>query len=396
VERLRIDSDGNVGIGTSAPVAGLHARKSVAIAADSIRLNGDQVLRLSAATGSAGGREIFEFGRASYTTGGSEFVNLVMRSSIGDNNFNAGWYQEVFRPRNTNGNGNYFSIGQLTRVGGGPASQTERLRIDSAGNVGIGTSSPSYTIESVSATSNNLLRLRSESTTPAGAVSELRVNTGANSVDLVTGSGDSLLFSPDFTEAMRITSAGNVGIGTSSPGAKLEVSSGATDHLRLTRTAGAYWDVGVGSSLALITKIDGVEAMRITSGGKILAAAGTNWVGTVSESGQSSVIQRGSNANGEFVRYADGTQICQHIISFTTDQSSNLGRRSGLGTWSFPASFINTEYASFGSANNINREFFCISSGLGTATSCQFRMYNIDRTGDESRSMRLIAFGRWY
>jgi hypothetical protein len=97
----------------------------------------------------------------------------------------------------------------------------------SGSNVGIGTSSPSYTIESVSATSNNLLRLRSESTTPAGAVSEFRVNTGANTVDLVTGSGDSLLFSPNFTEAVRIGSSGALLVGTTSPiGAeKLGVSS---------------------------------------------------------------------------------------------------------------------------------------------------------------------------
>ena len=36
-------------------------------------------------------------------------------------------------------------------------------------------------------------------------------------------------------------------------------------------------------------------------------------VGTVSQSGgvpTGAIIQRGSNANGEFVRYADGTQIC--------------------------------------------------------------------------------------
>ncbi len=86
----------------------------------------------------------------------------------------------------------------------------------SAESLGIGTSSPSFTIESVSATSNNLLRLRSEATSPAGAVSEFRVVTGANTVDLVTGSGDHLIFSPSFTEAMRIDSSGNLLVGRTS------------------------------------------------------------------------------------------------------------------------------------------------------------------------------------
>jgi hypothetical protein len=60
-----------------------------------------------------------------------------------------------------------------------------------------------------------------------------------------------------------------------------------------------------------------VERMRIDSAGKILASAGTNWVGTVSQNGQSSIVERGSNANGEFVKFADGTLICTAEIDIT-------------------------------------------------------------------------------
>jgi hypothetical protein len=104
----------------------------------------------------------------------------------------------------------------------------------SAESLGIGTSSPSYTIESVSATSNNLLRLRSEATAPAGAVSEMRIVTEANGVDIQTGSGDYLAFSPNFTEAMRIDASGNVGIGTSSPSSKLHVLAGNGDVAKIS------------------------------------------------------------------------------------------------------------------------------------------------------------------
>ena len=69
-----------------------------------------------------------------------------------------------------------------------------------------------------------------------------------------------------------------------------------------------------------------VSAMRIDSAGKILAATGGGWVGTVSQSGSSSVIERGSNVNGEFVRFADGTQICTNgNASITTNPAAFVG-----------------------------------------------------------------------
>jgi len=60
-----------------------------------------------------------------------------------------------------------------------------------------------------------------------------------------------------------------------------------------------------------------------------------NVVGTVSQSGgvpTGAVIQRGSNANGEFVRFADGTQICSRTFSLPAPDIEFLSP-------SFPASF---------------------------------------------------------
>lgn len=61
-------------------------------------------------------------------------------------------------------------------------------------------------------------------------------------------------------------------------------------------------------------------------------------LGTVSQSSgvpTGAIIERGSNANGEYVRYADGTQICtkaQYPLEYIT--SRKIG-----GTWTYPASF---------------------------------------------------------
>ncbi len=69
-----------------------------------------------------------------------------------------------------------------------------------------------------------------------------------------------------------------------------------------------------------------------------------NVLGTVSQSSGTptgAVIERGSNANGEYVRFADGTQICTQkwtsVSVSTTDGSVYIG--SDI-SWTYPASFV--------------------------------------------------------
>lgn len=61
-------------------------------------------------------------------------------------------------------------------------------------------------------------------------------------------------------------------------------------------------------------------------------------VGTVSQSGgipTGAIIERGSNANGEYVRFADGTQLCWLTsLTLTFSAATVLS-----GTWTFPAVF---------------------------------------------------------
>ena len=57
-------------------------------------------------------------------------------------------------------------------------------------------------------------------------------------------------------------------------------------------------------------------------------------IGTVSQTAgvpTGAVIERGSNANGEFERFADGLQICTRSITLSSGAAT---------TWTFPAAFI--------------------------------------------------------
>ena len=124
---------------------------------------------------------------------------------------------------------------------------SERLRIDSSGRVGIGTASPAELLHLQSTAGNTKLRLtQSGSSTDAvngaihfgnstdGQLCEIRGYTsGSNNSGFLefrtTSSGS------DVT-AMTITTSGNVGMGTSSPSAKLHLFGAGSDFegLRLT------------------------------------------------------------------------------------------------------------------------------------------------------------------
>lgn len=106
-------------------------------------------------------------------------------------------------------------------------SGSERMRIASDGSVGIGTSSPisyaNYSTVTVSGTNGGVLHLKNTANTAV-----LEAAATATAGYFKTTSAIDLYFGTANTERMRITSGGLVGIGTSSPGAKLEINTAAS------------------------------------------------------------------------------------------------------------------------------------------------------------------------
>jgi hypothetical protein len=136
---------------------------------------------------------------------------------------------------------NITSLGTLSSlaVSGNLTVDTNTLFVDaSSNNVGIGTSSPStYGKFAVSGTGSIINATSSSGTAAIGlweaSVSRFFLATlgGSKGLAFIDGDGSS--------ERMRIDSSGNVGIGTSNPGDKLEIYSG-TYHKIKTFFEGSY------------------------------------------------------------------------------------------------------------------------------------------------------------
>jgi hypothetical protein len=173
-ERLRVDSNGNVGIGTSSPTSKLTVNDANGIA---IRV-GD------IASAPVSQTAVYVGASTSALSGGNGDLVLIPRTSD--------------------------SRSILFYTGSGTAA--ERMRIDSSGNVGIGTSNAGARItlgDASSADSTNMIR----SYRGAGTSTYAEFGEGSGGAKLEHVGGGPVYFKTGGAERMRIDSSGNLLVG---------------------------------------------------------------------------------------------------------------------------------------------------------------------------------------
>ena len=211
-EQVRIDSNGDVGIGSTNPIAKLYV--------DGGALGGtagDEVALLSLKTTTTN-TDTLQFTSERLTTG-TNWESAAQRIQRKIDTTLMGYMQF----------GSYSS--DLITFGEG---NTEYMRIDGDGNVGIGNASPENILHVEKA--NPIIFVQDTDTSLSTTEAYIKFSGSQSSAagggfrtDIEKAIGyknDSLVFEDGGTERMRIDSSGNVGIGTTSPSCKLDILDG--------------------------------------------------------------------------------------------------------------------------------------------------------------------------
>lgn len=123
-----------------------------------------------------------------------------------------------------------------------------------------------------------------------------------------------------------------------------------------------------------------------------------NLLGPVSQSGGAptgAVIERGSNVNGEYVRFADGTQICTQTFSGINISTSSGGLyKSASFAWTFPAPFTSSAWTGNGRIKNSSVGLAVHLGGEGSGTANAVVAWAASST--TGRTIEVCAIGRWF
>ena len=160
-----------------------------------------------------------------------------------------------------------------------------------------------------------------------------------------------------------------------------DLTAAARAILALTGATGAKLPVVTGASAAALRDILGTvaQASGVPSG---------------------ALFERGSGANGEYVRIADGTQICTHVLSVPgNDQSAGGGFVTPTGsrvTWTYPAAFVAGSTVHLVPPTTRAAVLGGVLNNLPGVTSCAgIGMWGLT-TSSTARDVTVIAIGRWF
>jgi hypothetical protein len=276
---------------------------------------------------------------------------------------------------------------------------TRQMDLDVSGNLGIGTSSPARKLDV-----NGTIRITDGQSIEWGGTSLY-----------IAGTSNTLLFGTSGSEKMRLDSSGNLGIGTSSPGAKLGVTSpaataaagawrsGSTDSVYFTLGRNAYEaGVGVTGTTTLLTgaSVGDLNIYNSLAGASI--RFGTGNAGTIQ-----ATLDSSGNLGLGVTPSAWGTagsayKVIQYGVSgFLASRTANEIALLGTGAYNDGTNWrylLSGNYASFYSQASGAHAWYTAPSGTAGNAITFTQAMTLDNSGnlvigDTSASYRLDVRG---
>jgi hypothetical protein len=334
--------------------------------------------------------------------GGSVVANgvLMAKGALGGHQTNAGVLQYTGNITTIRSYGATASTGVIAfnTGGGGGSADTERMRITSAGLVGIGTSSPAATLDvngpiystgagyfsGVSALGTNLLL---QSVGAAPNIQFFRAGQNNWFIGSPNASGDFYISEgASSTYRMYFKTGGNVGIGTSSPSGQLTINKATDARFNIAvdgvEKFGVFTDAGLaavyaGSGIPLTFFTGGAERMRITSAGDV-------GIGTSTPANKLQ-IQETTGTSG-FESGLSLTNAVDSNLFLQITGSANADKRALISTSTVtPIAFATNsiERMRIDSSGNVSigttatSSAFCVARGAGVAAAISLRGGNV-------------------
>jgi hypothetical protein len=254
---------------------------------------------------------------------------------------------------------------------------SERLRINSAGLVGIGTSSPSELFQVGSSTNRGTVSVVGGGATTPYIKLDYSAAAGGKTYGLISGSSGFGNFDVyDFTGSayrLTITSAGNVGIGTTSPGTSFHVGAGGafsvprgggssfTPQAAITSATGAAGiSVGVdgpgqnGRSALFLDDTNGVwglshtwgttprpfvlmhdtnERLRVDTAGRLLVGASSDSGGALLQVNGNRIRIATAKTPASATDTGTAGEICWDADYIYVCTATNTWKRTAIATW---------------------------------------------------------------